>query len=135
MLIIFCCENVHIVKYDVVSLIELVESRPCLWDKTADCFKDKIEKQKAWREVYVFLEEEFLDKDKKEQQNTVCHTIYQKIKSIYAHAKVIIKCEVMISKFFEKSPYTSLLKLKSGCTQYSLARFLYRRLRYIRPRR
>ena len=33
-------------KYDVVTLIELVERRPCLWDKTADCFKDKIEKQR-----------------------------------------------------------------------------------------
>ena len=54
-------------KYDVATLIELVESRPCLWDKTADCFKGKIEKQKAWREVYLVLEEEFLDKDKKEQ--------------------------------------------------------------------
>ena len=32
-------------KYDVVTLIKLVESRPCLWDKAADCFKDKIEKQ------------------------------------------------------------------------------------------
>ena len=49
-------------KYDVITLIELVESRPCLRDKTADCFKDKIEKQKACSEV--FLEEEFLDKDK-----------------------------------------------------------------------
>ena len=53
-------------KYGVVTLIELVESRPCLWDKTADCFKDKIEKTEAWREVCVVLEEEF-DKDKKEQ--------------------------------------------------------------------
>ena len=76
-------------------------------DKTADCFKDKIEKQKTWREVYVFLEEELLDKDKKEQQNTVCHTIYQKIKSRYAHAEVIIKFGVVISKFFEKSVKTS----------------------------
>ena len=31
------------VKYDVVTLIQLLESRPCFWDKTADCFKDKIE--------------------------------------------------------------------------------------------
>ena len=78
-------------------------------------FKDKIEKQNACREVYVFLEEKFLDKDNKEQQNTVCHTIYQKIKSIYAHAEVIIKFGVVISKFFEKTknflPYTSLLKV------------------------
>ena len=93
-------------KYDVVTLIELVESRLCLWDKTADCLKDKIEKQKAWREVYVVLEEEF-DNDKKEQHNTVCHTIYQKIKSMYAHAEVIIKCGVVISKFFEMSVKTS----------------------------
>ena len=88
-------------KYDVVTLIKLIETRPCLWDKTADCFKDEIEKQKAWREVYVFLEEEFLGKDKKEQQNTVCHTIYQKIKSLYAHAEVIIKFGVVISKFLK----------------------------------
>ena len=33
-------------KYDVVTLIELVESRPCLWVKIAVCFKDKIEKQR-----------------------------------------------------------------------------------------
>ena len=94
-------------KCDVATLIELVESRPCLWDKTADCFKEKIEKQKAWREVYVFLEEEFLGKDKKEQQNTVCHTIYQKIESMYAHEEVIIKFGVVISRFFEKSVKTS----------------------------
>ena len=94
-------------KYDLVTLIELVESRPCLWGKTADRFKDKIEKRKACREVYVFLEEEFLDKDKKEQHNTICHTIYQKIKSMYAHAEVIIKFRVVISKFFEKSVKTS----------------------------
>ena len=101
-----------------------------------DCFKNKIEKQKAWREVYVFLEEEFLGKDKKEQQNTVCHTINQKIKSMYAHAEVIIKFGVVISKFFEKSvksPFIySLLKADAPSI---LSRFLYRRLRYIRPRR
>ena len=58
------------------------------------------------RRVYVVLEKGF-DKDKKEQQNTVCHTIYQKIKSMYAHEEVIIKFGVVISKFFEKSLKTS----------------------------
>ncbi|CAG5119798.1 unnamed protein product [Candidula unifasciata] len=55
-------------KYDVATLIRLVESYPCIWDKTADCYKDKIEKLKAWSEVYAFLEEDFTQKDKKEQQ-------------------------------------------------------------------
>ena len=87
-------------KCDVVTLIELVESKPCLWDKTADCFRDKIEKHMAWGEVYLFLEEVFLNMDKKERQNTVCHKIYQKIKSRYAHAEVIITFGVVISKFF-----------------------------------
>ncbi|KAK9688508.1 BESS motif [Popillia japonica] len=55
------------------TLIELVESKPCLWDKTADCFKDKIEKQKAWKEVYTFLED-FSQKEKKEQQKIVSNS-------------------------------------------------------------
>lgn len=54
--------------YDIATLIELVESKPCLWDKTAECFKDRIEKHKAWREVFAFLEEDFQGKEKKEQQ-------------------------------------------------------------------
>ena len=49
----------------------------------------------------------WFDKDKKGQQNTVCHMIYQKIKSIYAHEEVITKFGVVFSKFFEKSVKTS----------------------------
>jgi len=37
--------------YDVATLIELIESKPCLWDKTSDSYNDKIEKSKAWREI------------------------------------------------------------------------------------
>lgn len=33
--------------YDGVTLIVLVESKPCLRDKTADCSKDEIEKQRT----------------------------------------------------------------------------------------
>ncbi|KAF5298723.1 hypothetical protein FQR65_LT09592 [Abscondita terminalis] len=43
-------------KYDVLTLIELVESKPYLWNKTTDSFKDKIEKQKACKEVFGFFE-------------------------------------------------------------------------------
>lgn len=55
-------------KYDIITLIELIESKPCLWDKTLDSFKDRVQKQNAWREVYAYLEEDFLEKDRKEQQ-------------------------------------------------------------------
>jgi hypothetical protein len=73
--------------YDVLILIEFVESKPCLWDKTTDCFKDKLEKQKAWMEVYTFLEQDFLQMDKKEQQ---------KIGKIYFIIKIIIIITVYI---------------------------------------
>jgi hypothetical protein len=36
----------------VATLIELIESKPCLWDKTSDICKDKIEKSEAWREFF-----------------------------------------------------------------------------------
>ena len=53
--------------YDVATLIELIESKPCLWDKTSDSYKDKIEKSKAWREICAVLEGEFHQIDGKKQ--------------------------------------------------------------------
>ena len=53
-------------KYDTVTLIELVESRPCLWDKTSEEFKDREMKSKLWIEVCSFLEPNFLQLDRKE---------------------------------------------------------------------
>ena len=92
-------------KYDVVTLIELVESRPCLWGKTADCFKDKIEQQKAWRDVYVFWKKSFLTRIRKNSR-TLFVTRSTRTSSVYAHAAVIIKFGVVISKLFEKSVKT-----------------------------
>ena len=40
--------------YLSATLIELVESRPCLWDKTADCFKDKIDNRRLGEKFMYF---------------------------------------------------------------------------------
>jgi hypothetical protein len=53
--------------YDVATLTELIESKPCLWDKTSDSYKDKIEKSKAWSEIRAFLEGDFHQMDTKMQ--------------------------------------------------------------------
>jgi hypothetical protein len=45
--------------FDIELLISLVDARPVLWDKTDDIYKDGIETKKAWREVYVCLQEDF----------------------------------------------------------------------------
>jgi hypothetical protein len=42
----------QVFTYDVATLIELIESKPCLLDKTSDIYKDKIEKSKAWRDIF-----------------------------------------------------------------------------------
>jgi len=49
---------------DVATLIELIASKPCLWDKTSDSYKDKIEKSKAWREICAFLKGDFYQMDR-----------------------------------------------------------------------
>jgi len=52
-------------NYDVATLMELIESKPCLWDKLTDSYKDKTEKSKAWREICSFLENDFHQMDTK----------------------------------------------------------------------
>jgi hypothetical protein len=54
-------------KYDIVTLIELVKSRPCLWDKTREEFKYRELRSKLLLEVYSFLEPNFLQLDRKKQ--------------------------------------------------------------------
>lgn len=66
-------------KYNILTFIEVVESKPDLWDKNADCFKDKIEKEKAWKEVCTFFEEDFLQMDRMEQQKIGTLYIFNKI--------------------------------------------------------
>lgn len=42
-------------SYDPLDLIELVEGKPCLWDKCSEDYKDRVKKGNAWKEVYQFL--------------------------------------------------------------------------------
>ena len=52
-LVIFCCQNVNIIY--VRHFNWTLESGPCLWDKTADCFKDKIEKNRRLAEKFMYF--------------------------------------------------------------------------------
>ena len=64
----------QVFAYDVAILIELIESKPCLWDKTSDSYKDKIEKSKAWGEMCAFLEGDFHQMDRKKQHKITKNT-------------------------------------------------------------
>jgi len=60
--------------YNVVTLIELIESKSCLWDKPSDSYKDKTEKSKVWREICAFLEGDFHQMDIKKQHKITKYT-------------------------------------------------------------
>jgi hypothetical protein len=46
-------------EVDIEILISLVESKPALWDKTAEIYKDRNETKKAWVEVCSALTDGF----------------------------------------------------------------------------
>jgi hypothetical protein len=46
-------------ELDIELLISLVETRPVLWYKKDDIYKDRIEIKRVWREVCVCVQEDF----------------------------------------------------------------------------
>jgi len=64
---IFQLNNESGVYLQVATLIELTDSKLCLWDKTGDGYKDKFEKSKEWREICAFLDGDFHEMDGKKQ--------------------------------------------------------------------
>lgn len=57
-------------KYDTVTLIELVEAKPCLWDKTNENNKNKILREKSWQEIFRYLEDGFDELSQIEKKKT-----------------------------------------------------------------
>ncbi|KAJ8705232.1 hypothetical protein PYW07_011059 [Mythimna separata] len=46
-------------KYNVIDLISYVRDRPCLWDKTIENYKDRMERRSAWEEIFNNLDEAY----------------------------------------------------------------------------
>lgn len=56
-------------EFDYELLVNLVQEREVLWDKTSESYKDKRKNIKAWQEICVILNEKFetlSDKEKNE---------------------------------------------------------------------
>ena len=49
-------------------LINQVEDKPAIWDKTLDSYKDKKLKESAWKEMCVMLKENFEELEQKRRQ-------------------------------------------------------------------
>jgi hypothetical protein len=64
-------------EFDTDLLISLVEASPVLWDKTDDIYKDRNETKKAWREICIYLQEDFeaLGDHKKPAFVEYCHDL------------------------------------------------------------
>ncbi|KAJ0171083.1 hypothetical protein K1T71_013282 [Dendrolimus kikuchii] len=60
-------------RYDIVKLLQSVGERPCLWDKTLDCYKDRFERKTAWEEIFNLLDERYPDMNPEEKRETGEH--------------------------------------------------------------
>ncbi|XP_068624795.1 uncharacterized protein [Battus philenor] len=43
-------------NYDVIRLIHCVRDRPCLWDKSLENYKDRIDRRAAWEEIFRIVD-------------------------------------------------------------------------------
>ncbi|GBN20637.1 hypothetical protein AVEN_216615-1 [Araneus ventricosus] len=57
-------------KFDVTVLCELVEARPCLWDKRSTNYKNKMVRERSWEEIFTFLDDEYDAKTSSEKKET-----------------------------------------------------------------
>ncbi|CAG9569905.1 unnamed protein product [Danaus chrysippus] len=62
-------------KYDVIALIHAVQERPCLWDKTSEIYKDRLERRAAWEQVFTLLEEKYEEMSSQEKRFTGEHIL------------------------------------------------------------
>lgn len=63
-------------KYDVIELIHAVQERPCLWDKTSEIYKDRLERRAAWEQVFTLLEEKYEEMSSQEKRFTGLYILF-----------------------------------------------------------
>lgn len=90
-------------KYDIYSLIEVVESKECLWDKTKEVSKDKVLRKNAWRDVCTFLEPNFEDLEKNNKDEIS--------KYMVIYLSIFIKMNVCLYVFYRIVNYGRILML------------------------
>lgn len=57
-------------KFDVIQLIHGVEQRPCLWDKSLENYKDRVERRIAWEEIFATLDDTYQSMSPEEKRRT-----------------------------------------------------------------
>lgn len=55
-------------NYEIIDLIECVESYPSLWDKACEDYKNKRMKETGWQQVCEFLEKNYKSMDSAQQK-------------------------------------------------------------------
>lgn len=51
----------RVFKCDVIQLITAIHERPCLWDKSVENYKDRLERRVAWEQVFSIVDNGFND--------------------------------------------------------------------------
>ncbi len=57
-------------RFDIAVLCELIQGRPCIWDKKDKNYKNKIIREKAWEEIFQFLDDGYEGRTIAEKKET-----------------------------------------------------------------
>ena len=54
-------------EFEVEKMIIEIRERPELWDTSSEIYKDRNKKKEAWKEVLIYLFDDFEEKTKEEK--------------------------------------------------------------------
>ncbi|GBP66362.1 hypothetical protein EVAR_88472_1 [Eumeta japonica] len=95
---------------DPELLITLIESRPVIWDKRLENYKDTNLRNAAWREVCIVLREDFQEIEEKERQS---------------YAKIVVKKWNQIRDSWKRSLNATKKINKSGSATVNTKKYCY----------
>ncbi|XP_067636155.1 uncharacterized protein hng2 [Eurosta solidaginis] len=100
-------------KYDIVTLIELIESKPCIWDKTNEYNKNKNQREKNWQEVFSFLEDgyEQLSLAEKKKTGYIIMAKWSNIRDSFLRSLRTKRCPGAKKRYIYSEHLQFLLKL------------------------
>ncbi|XP_028175760.1 uncharacterized protein LOC114363986 [Ostrinia furnacalis] len=101
-------------KYDVKTLIQGVRDRPCLWNKSLEVYKDRLERRNAWEEIFNLMDESYEMLPPEEKRLTGEH---------------IVNKWTNIRDTFVKSLRAKMGKSKRRYIYYDLLKFLISEIR------
>ncbi|CAH2090252.1 unnamed protein product [Euphydryas editha] len=103
-------------KYDLITLFELIEARPCLWNKSSEEFKNKSLREKSWQEIFSCLDDTYEEQSREEKKKTglIIMSKWANIRDAFMRSLKTKNGQVK-----KKYLYSEYLQFLLGCQEHS----------------